>query len=1122
MSESPTTQGLQPDSEQELPRPFGNFTLLESIASGARGEVYAALRPIEIERFCALKILNEETAKRPDFVSGLRGEATRVVRRIHGNLVQVYDIGLVDQRLFFVSELVEGTDLAALLAELGRRRQPFPVDAAVFVAMEVAAALSYLRRLSARNGEAAPLPMGLSPRAVLLSVDGEVKLLHYGATVSALPVRDGLTAPESGGGKPAGGGATDAYLLGALLRLLVGSAATASAPGAAPARPTGLPAATPPPAPGTSPLAPAGTPPPVPAAGASGVPAPLARLIERALSPDPAARPADADEVRAALGTILRTLKGPGALPALGELVRTRGGDGVVDRAALGAIAKRFDPKRGAAPPTWKVITLTRLETGAGARAPRPAVPSVDLGRGEAIPGTRYRILSKIGEGGMGSVYLSEHVDLEKKVALKVLRPDVARDAETLSQFRGEARAASKVGSAYICDVTDFGELTDGRVFFVMEYLDGQSLGRVLRQSTRVEAARALPILRQVAKALGAAHEKGIVHLDVKPDNVMLMQVGKRGDAVKVVDFGIAGLMSQTGEEDEIAGTPEYIAPERARGHGYDHRSDVYALGVMAYEMLGGVVPFHGKNHVATLTMQVKDPPVPLRRQPGGKDVPEELADLVMRMLAKDPEARPQNMAEVEALFCEAQIALGLTTPWDDLELPAVDDAWRQKLARRMPSAARPRKAIVFGAGGVALASLAVALYFIFIRAPEVVVKEVRVELTKTEEAPAVAAALLKADQAARRERYVRPPKDSALHYIVEAEAEAQKVGRPSAGAVALRRAYASALTVIGNELVKADLRDLAVTKYKEALLFLPDDPDLQAKAELSAEERRRRAREDKRVAAAAPPPSTPAQTPADEAKETAAGVYLAATHGRLSEARLALKNLATLDPAGMQAARLADALRARAASAWSAGKTADARPLYALVSELDPRDAEARERAKEPAPTPAPPPETGAGPAAAAGAGAPGAVAVAGAGAPKGKRRDDVRDADASAPRDPAASRRASDAGTAAMSRGRLADAEEAFTKAVRADSTNAVAVGGLAEVAFERARYSDALDYARRASRLAPKNPKYLVATGDAYFKLLRYDEALASYDKAAELAPHDAAIKSRLDRVRAKMGK
>jgi serine/threonine protein kinase/tetratricopeptide (TPR) repeat protein len=1061
MTEPTTTKGLQAEPAGVLPGAFGNFTLLKSIATGARGEVFAALRPVEIERFCALKILDEETVKRPDFVAALRNEATRVVRRIHGNLVQVYDIGLVDRRLFFVSELVEGVDLAALVGELARRRQPFPVDVTVFVAMEVAAALSYLRRLSERNGEGTPLPMGLPPRDVLLSVDGEVKVLHYGATVSALPMDDALRAPESG---RATTGATDAYLLGALLKLLLETAAG------------------PPPA----------------------LPSTLARLVERALSPDPKARPGDADEVRAALGTILRALKGPGTTPAVGDLVRARGGDALIDRAALVTLAKAFDPRRGASPPTWKVITLTHLETGGGARTPRPVLTPVDLGRGEVIPGTRYRILSKIGEGGMGSVYLSEHVDLEKKVALKLLRADVARDAETRQQFRQEARAASKVGSAYICDVTDFGELADGRVFFVMEYLEGQSLGRVVRQLSRIEPARAIPILRQVAKALGAAHEKGIVHLDVKPDNVMLLAQRKRGDAVKVVDFGIAGLMHQTAEEEEIAGTPEYIAPERASGHGYDHRSDVYALGVMAYEMLGGGVPFHGKNHVATLTMQVKDPPLPLRRQPGGKDVPEELAELVMRMLSKDPAARPQSMAEVEALLCEAQIALGLKTPWDDLELPAVEEAWRQRLERRMPSAARPRKAIILGASGVAVASLAVALYFGFIRAPDVVVKEVRVELTKTEEAPAVAAALLKADQAARRERYVRPPKDSALFYIEQAEGETRQVGRPSAGAGALRRAYASALTVVGNELVKADLRDLAVTKYKEALLFLPDDPDLQAKAELSLEERRRRDRRDDKHAAA--PPS-----PGDDAKEAATRAFLAATHGRLSEARLALKNLATLDSGGAQAARLADALRARAANAWNAGHAGDARPLYALVSELDSSDAEARARAEEP-----PPPAT-----AAVGAGAAQPAVAAGAAPPKAKRRGDDRDVDTAAPRDMVASRRASDAGVAAMSRGRLADAEGAFTRAVRADSTNAVAVGGLAEVAFERARYSEALDYARRAARLAPKNPKYLVASGDAYFKLLRYDEALASYDKAATLAPRDAAIKSRLARVRSKMG-
>jgi serine/threonine protein kinase/tetratricopeptide (TPR) repeat protein len=1057
-----------------LPRAFGNFALLKQIVRGERGEVFAALRPVEVERFCALKLVSEATSTRPDFVSSLRNEATRVVRRIHGNLVQIYDIGLYERRLFFVSELVEGSDLATLATRLRARKQPFPVDVAVYVAMEVAGALSYLRRLAARaGGPAAEAPPRLPLRSVLLSVDGEVKVLHYGATMSAVPTSDTLTAPPAAPGRPAGA-TGDSYVVGGLLRRLLTD----------------------------------GPPPPLA----------LARLIDRALASEPAARPTDGDEMRAALGSILRGLKGTGAAapPPIADLLRaTLGEGGLVDRAALAAIAKSYDPRRGGAPPSWKVITLTRLESGgAPARVAPPPSPSVDPAAGEVIPGTRYRVISKIGEGGMGTVYAAEHVDLEKKVALKVLRADVAPDPETLQQFRQEARAASKVGSAYICDVTDFGELGDGRVFFVMEYLDGPSLGRALRQETHIQTGRAIPILRQVAKALGAAHEKGIVHLDVKPDNVMLLTDGTRTDAVKVVDFGIAGLMHQSGEEEEIAGTPEYIAPERAAGHGYDSRSDVYALGVMAYEMLSGVVPFHGKSHIATLTMQVKDPPEPLRRHAGGKSVAPELETLVMRMLEKDPAARPQNMAEVEALLCEAQIATGVRTPWDNLELPAVDEAWRAKLERRMPSVAGPRRRMMMGAGAVAAVSIAVAVYVGFVRKPSVVLKEVRVELTNTEEAPAVAAALLRADQAARRERYVRPPADSALYYIQSAEEEAKKLGRRSAGAAALRRAYATALTVIGNELVKADLRDLALTKYKEALLFLPDDPDLQAKAELPPEERKRH----DRPIATAPPPI-------DEARDAATKVYLAATRGRLSEARLALKTLAAADSGGAQAARLADALRARAAAAWTGGRTDDARRIYAIVAELDPGDAEARERARAPVAAAAPPATAPAAPTVAAVAAPPGPPAAAGPAPVAAKVRprvDSARDVDPGAPRDAAASQRAAEAGLAAMARGRLAEAEEAFTRAVRADSTNAVAVGGLADVAFERARYSDALDYARRASHLAPRNTKYLILIGDAYFKLLRYDEAVASYEKARALAPRDEAVKSRLERVEAKINR
>jgi tetratricopeptide (TPR) repeat protein len=490
--------------------------------------------------------------------------------------------------------------------------------------------------------------------------------------------------------------------------------------------------------------------------------------------------------------------------------------------------------------------------------------------------------------------------------------------------------------------------------------------------------------------------------------------------------------------------------------------------------------------------------------------VPAELEAVVMNMLEKDPTSRPQTMAAVEALLCEAQIAAGLTTEWDDLELPAVDEAWRLKLAKRMPApGARGRKLMLAAATFVAVAAATIALFF-GLRKPKVVFKEVRVEITNTQEAAPVGAALVEADKAARRQMYVAPPDSSALHFIQTAELEASKIdlARPSAGAAALRRAYASALAVIGNELLKAGLRDLAVVKFKEALLFQPEDADLQAKAELTPEERKNRVR----VAPGAPPPPPPR---ADPAKEAATQVFVAAVNGRVSEARLALRALSASDVGGTQAAKLADALRTIADTderKESPMAPERSRAIYQLVSELDPLDQEARARAKPPAAAaPAPPAEAPAAP-------APAPTPPVATAPTKPKRRDTGDDA---APRDPAASQKFATIGQAALLRGRLSEAEEAFNRAIRADSTNPVAVGGLAEVAFEHARYAEALDYARRASRLAPQSSKYLVVLGDAYFKLLRYDEAQATYQKARALAPKDDGIKSRLERVQAKLG-
>jgi serine/threonine protein kinase/tetratricopeptide (TPR) repeat protein len=727
---------------------------------------------------------------------------------------------------------------------------------------------------------------------------------------------------------------------------------------------------------------------------------------------------------------------------------------------------------------------------------------------GEIIPGTRYRIVTRIGAGAMGAVYQAEHVDLEKRVALKTLLASSARDPKAIDRFRQEARAASKIGSPFICDVTDFGELPDGQVFFVMEFIEGQSLRHVLDAEKILSPARAIPILRQVCQALGAAHEKGIIHLDVKPDNIMLTASKRRSDMVKVVDFGIAGLTNAgvppegAPREDRVVGTPDYLAPERIRAKGYDHRSDVYSLGATAYEMLTGTAPFWNEDVMTTLSKHLTDKPVPLRQRVPEHKLPAELDTLVLQMLAKNPAERPQSMAVVEAMLCDAQIAARLQTDWDDLELPLVDEAWQKKLVDGMPSPrSRRLRRRAIGLGVVALVGLSLALYF-GLRRPKTIVAytPVYVEVTKTDEAESVAPWLRKASMAAAAEKFLEPANESALYFIEQAEVEAKKVGAGSSGASSLRQLYGNQFRSLGNSLHDANLNDLASLRYREALRFLPGDTDLRNKVGVPGT----RSQGDK---APEPRNGTTPRTQEDPAGAAAADLFSAVSKGQFSRARNSLAKLLDTDKQGTHSARLADEFRKRADGLWEAGKHDEARPYYGIVSELDSKDSVAQERASKT--------ET-AEPVAAA----PGDVPEeANAVAKTGKRRIEE---DKGGPKDHAQSSKAAKEGSAALSQGNLAKAQAAFQRAVNADPTNPDALFGMAEVAFENARYTDALDYGRKAVRLQPKNPRYQVVVGDSYFKLLRHEEARNAYKRAQALAPKDSGIAARLERVEARLAK
>ena len=277
--------------------------------------------------------------------------------------------------------------------------------------------------------------------------------------------------------------------------------------------------------------------------------------------------------------------------------------------------------------------------------------------------GDRYRILGRIGEGGMGTVYLCEHVALGKRMAVKVLRPEFSGDEELLRRFQHEARAASQIGQENIIDVFDFGHTAEGAAYFVMEALDGESLARLLQREQIVPLARALPILMQICRALGAAHQRGIVHRDLKPENVFVTRREDGSEFVKVLDFGISkSARSSDGKRvtraGSIIGTPEYMSPEQAAGTSVDHRSDIYAFGVLAYEMLTGRLPLQGDTPLATLLKHQSEAPIsPRRWRP---ELPVEVEALVMKALVKKPEGRQQSMAEVATDVTRAMAAIDL------------------------------------------------------------------------------------------------------------------------------------------------------------------------------------------------------------------------------------------------------------------------------------------------------------------------------------------------------------------------------------------------------------------------------------------------------------------------------
>jgi serine/threonine protein kinase len=667
-------------------------------ASGARG----------MEKLCVIKtvlpnLVALENAKR------FRDEAMVVVRLQHGNLVPVFDAGRHDDQIYIAMEYVDGKDLLAVWNRCAQRRVPFPIDVAAYIVKELARGLAYAHAF----GGLKLVHRDVSPANVLLSYTGEVKLTDFGLARSTLKLQQtapgiifgklSYLAPEQARSEPLDG-RTDIYAAGILLwELLTGQqlfpvkqtpaddeAAKRDSTADALERvrnPKVL----------------------LPSQVTPRVPPELDAIVMRALAPEPARRYQTGEELRADLAAFLAATTPETDAARLASFLRPlfhdvaeaeRDERDLLLRNASGLLSGAFSAEMPSSALAEKPSSAPRA---AGRRhtdtVPRPADDAGPARRGGHTPlghesidgmptaasggrpanrpgedprvgttlGGRYFIERLCGEGAMGRVYEARHVDIGRRLAVKVLHSSYRHSEEVVERFRREARAASKIGHPNIVDVTDSGTTPDGAFYFVMEYLDGVDLEQLIQREGKLPLARALVITAQLCRALQAAHASEIIHRDLKPANVMLVNRKDEDDFVKVLDFGISRNMDLEASGDDVpvarrgltrpdvaVGTPVYMSPEQAAGMRADALTDVYAVGGLLYEMLTGTPPCQGDDVLTVLNKKATEDPVPVGKL--RPDLPADVQKLVMRALSRAPRDRQTSMAALkdEVMRCLA------------------------------------------------------------------------------------------------------------------------------------------------------------------------------------------------------------------------------------------------------------------------------------------------------------------------------------------------------------------------------------------------------------------------------------------------------------------------------------
>ncbi|HEU4510548.1 MAG TPA: serine/threonine-protein kinase [Pyrinomonadaceae bacterium] len=280
----------------------------------------------------------------------------------------------------------------------------------------------------------------------------------------------------------------------------------------------------------------------------------------------------------------------------------------------------------------------------------------------------KYQIEERLGSGGMGEVYRARHLQMDRPVAIKVLRQQLVQDEAARVRFQIEARTAVLLRHPNALKVTDFGQTPEGFVYIVMELLEGRTLREILSREGPIETARAISIALQASDAVAAAHEAGIIHRDLKPSNILVTQSADQPAAVKVLDFGIAKLATNQLDDDEdvanlaqrssVIGTPRYMAPEQSNGAELTAAADVYSLGVILYEMLTGMAPFSGATPAEIAQKHTNDAPHPPREIVAA--IPEDIQRVVLHALEKQPADRPADAGEFRRELLDTAERLGL------------------------------------------------------------------------------------------------------------------------------------------------------------------------------------------------------------------------------------------------------------------------------------------------------------------------------------------------------------------------------------------------------------------------------------------------------------------------------